>query len=439
MSSEQVSIEGEGGAGITNQRPLTREELYDAVWKEPMLRIGERLGVSSSYMARVCTDLRVPRPPRGYWAQLEFGKTPPGKPPLPSARAGDATEWSPGTALALPKPKATRPAAQPQSPRERSAVRTSKAEERHELLVGVKPHFLKTRKTEAGLLRPFKKLLVDVVVSEKQLDEALGATSELFQALEAKGYRVTFGPPAARMRRAEFDERETPNKSHYHRMVWSPDRITVVYVGNVPIGLTLFETTEDVEVVYDHGEYVPVKDLSAQQLRRYQGPMHWRTKQSGASGRFCLQAYCPHWMVAWTKQWRGTSATHLTSQVAKVVAELEASAPVLSNLVTEAEAKAEAQRRHWEDEDRRRREEHARARKVKLRQDATADLLAAIEAWDRAQRVEQWLAAVQLAAGGLRDTEREHILGRLEAAKGLVGGVDALDLLKRWKAPEERE
>jgi len=426
----------DGSAG--NQRRLTREELYELVWKEPMLRIGERFGVSSSYMARVCTDLKVPRPPRGYWAQLEFGKSPPGKPPLPSARPGDSTEWGPGTALTLPKPQLTRPAAQSPSAGQSRAARARKTQDRHELLVGVKPHFLKTRKAEAGLLRPFKKFLVDIIVSEKQLDAALDAANELFRALEAKGHRVTFGPPAAGMRRAEFDEREAPNKNHYHRMVWSPDRITVVYVGQVPIGLTLFETTEEVEVIYDHGTYIPVRDLSPLQLRRYQGPMHWKTKQRGASGRFCLQAYCPNWMVAWTKQWRADSAAQLASQAGKVVSELEAAGPFLASQVVEAEAKAEAQRRQWEEEDRRRREEQERARQVKLRQDAKSDLFSAIEAWDRVRRVEEWLATVELVSQGLPKGEREHVLGRLEAARGLVGGADALDLLKKWKTPEER-
>lgn len=70
--------------------PLTREQLYELVWQEPMLRIGERLGISSSYMARVCTELREPRPAPGYWWQLEFGKNPT-KPPLPEARPGDVT------------------------------------------------------------------------------------------------------------------------------------------------------------------------------------------------------------------------------------------------------------------------------------------------------------------------------------------------------------
>lgn len=145
------------------------------------------------------------------------------------------------------------------------------------------------------------------MTSEKQLDALLGAANALFLALEAKGYRVTFAPPDMRMRRAAVDEREVPNKSHYHHTAWSPGRITVVYVGEVPIGLTLFETTEEVEAVYAHGEYIPVTELSATQLHRFKGPMHWKATRTRVSGRWCLQAYCPHWMVGWVKQWRVAS------------------------------------------------------------------------------------------------------------------------------------
>ena len=50
---------------------VSREALYDEVWRHPMLRVAERYGVSSSFMARVCTSMNVPRPPRGHWAKLE--------------------------------------------------------------------------------------------------------------------------------------------------------------------------------------------------------------------------------------------------------------------------------------------------------------------------------------------------------------------------------
>jgi hypothetical protein len=71
---------------------LTREALYELVWSEPMLRVAARFGVSSSYMARVCTLLNVPRPGRGYWAKLTVGKAPK-QPALPEPRPGDELVW----------------------------------------------------------------------------------------------------------------------------------------------------------------------------------------------------------------------------------------------------------------------------------------------------------------------------------------------------------
>lgn len=305
-------------------------------------------------------------------------------------------------------------------------------------MVGVKSHFLKTRKSDEGLLRPFKRLLVDVVTSEEQLDAALAAANNLFVALEAKGHRVTYAPPEARMRRASFEVREAPNKNHYYRALWSPDRVTVVYIRQVPIGLTLFETLEEVEVMYVNGTYIPVSELTPTQLRRFQGPMHWKHHQSRPSGRFRLQAYCPHSMVTWSQQWQTKGAKELSAIVPQLVLELEAAAPVLTALVKEAEEKAAAMRREWEDESRRRREQEERARQVKVRQDATTDLLASIEAWDRARRVQEWLALVEREMLELQENEREHLIKRLSEARELIGAADALGSLKKWKSPRER-
>ena len=58
------------------------------MWSTPMPKVAREFKVSGSYMARVCSILRVLRPERGYWAQLAVGKAP-GKPPLPEAQAGD--------------------------------------------------------------------------------------------------------------------------------------------------------------------------------------------------------------------------------------------------------------------------------------------------------------------------------------------------------------
>jgi hypothetical protein len=63
---------------------VSREELYELVWSTPMIKVAEKFTVSGSYMARVCSDLLVPRPERGYWAKLAVGKAPQ-KPPTCSA------------------------------------------------------------------------------------------------------------------------------------------------------------------------------------------------------------------------------------------------------------------------------------------------------------------------------------------------------------------
>lgn len=52
---------------------LTREALYELVWQEPMVTVAARYDVSSSYLARD-ERLNVPRPERGYWANLAVGK-----------------------------------------------------------------------------------------------------------------------------------------------------------------------------------------------------------------------------------------------------------------------------------------------------------------------------------------------------------------------------
>lgn len=112
---------------------------------------------------------------------------------------------------------------------------------------------------------------------------------------------------------------------------------------------------------------------------------------------------------------------------------------MLAIQAAEAQARAEAERRRWEEGARRRRDEEERARQAKMHRQAEEDLLAAIDASDRTRRVHEWLALVEREVHDLAETDRQHMVARLEKARGLVGGVEALDLLKQWKAPDERK
>lgn len=61
---------------------MTRQELYAAVWAEPMRRVAQRLGVSDVALSKACRRHGIPVPSRGYWAKLAAGRAP-AKPELP--------------------------------------------------------------------------------------------------------------------------------------------------------------------------------------------------------------------------------------------------------------------------------------------------------------------------------------------------------------------
>lgn len=67
---------------------LTREELYEAVWLEPMSKLAKRFGVSDVALAKICRRHGIPLPGRGYWAKLAAGKAP-AKPPLPAMEGNE--------------------------------------------------------------------------------------------------------------------------------------------------------------------------------------------------------------------------------------------------------------------------------------------------------------------------------------------------------------
>jgi hypothetical protein len=71
---------------------VDRAKLYVEVWAEPMTTVAKRYDVSSSFLARVCERLNVPRPRRGYWAQRAVGVDLE-QPPLLDAEPGAELEW----------------------------------------------------------------------------------------------------------------------------------------------------------------------------------------------------------------------------------------------------------------------------------------------------------------------------------------------------------
>ena len=65
----QIYVE-EAGVG----RLLSREELYELVWSEPLVTLSKRFGLSDNGLRKRCRAMAVPTPPQGYWQRQRSGR-----------------------------------------------------------------------------------------------------------------------------------------------------------------------------------------------------------------------------------------------------------------------------------------------------------------------------------------------------------------------------
>ncbi|MET0047715.1 MAG: hypothetical protein ABW066_08025 [Sedimenticola sp.] len=63
-----------------------RQRIFTMVWERPATDVAKELGISDVALGKMCRQLQVPKPPRGYWAKIESGKKL-RRPPLPAYRA----------------------------------------------------------------------------------------------------------------------------------------------------------------------------------------------------------------------------------------------------------------------------------------------------------------------------------------------------------------
>lgn len=414
---------------------VSREDLYELVWAQPMTKVAEQFDVSGTYLARVCSVLNVPRPERGYWAKLAVGRAP-AKPPLPEARPGDQLSWSTGGVLQEP-PKPRHP------PARQRAARVQVPKDRvHPLIRGARKHFEHGREVEEGkYLRPYKKLRVDLTASMACLDKALDFANSLFNALEAQGHRVLEAPANQALFCMEIDGREEPSTQRplpYPRPV-RPYRPTVVYVGSLAIGLAVIEMSEEVLMRYvGGGKYVREADYTPPRSSRSVYGNTWTTTEDVLTGRLRLVAYSPYRAVNWSTQWQETAKAPLGSSLKAIVKGIESAAPPLVAMVEEAQRQAEIRHQKWlaemerhrRDEDRRKTEESVRESGKELRE--------IIQRWAGIMEVDRFLKGVEARANDLTGDRRSDVLQRLDLAREFLGTQDPLDFFLGWKTPVER-
>ncbi|NWA32021.1 hypothetical protein HX817_10780 [Pseudomonas sp. C6002] len=415
----------------SSEDTITRESLYEQAWSIPMTKIAERYGVSSSYLARIFTNLNIPRPPVGYWAQVAVGKrkTPPA---LPEAQPGALVAWSRNGApeqISRSLPKG------PVRSRGKLADRLALLPRRHPLLIDIEEHFKKAHETDEGYLRPSKRSMADLIVSRSGVSHAVDFANQLYLAFMGKGFAVALSDPTSLMGRASVDHREQESKRYVHPALWRPQRPTVVHIGTVVFGLSIYEISEYVHVKRPDKKYIRVVDLPVTK-RRSDYRDGWMMSADMPTGRLCLQVYSPYYGVDWIQRWTESKPGDLISKIPSVVKSLKAEAPILAGKVEIERVRSEQERHRHELQMEEWRRKEAEKRRLKAIQDSRYSLEAVIQTWAKVNSIRSFFDDIALSADRLGPEQRQSVLDRLEKAKDLIGDLDALKHFEGWEPPE---
>lgn len=416
---------------------LTRLELYERVCGAPLSKLAPEFGLSGTVLAAFCRKHQIPYPGSGYWTRKSLGLA--AELPVLPEGSDDPIEIT----ASVPKPR-QKNATEDGTKGKTKAIAKPRRFERHPLLYGVEEHMRKTRVAQTGeFLRPYKRILPDLISSEDALPRALSIANDLYLALNTQGYRVQIAPPDDRNRRIRIQEQEVERKDRkygrYHSgSIWGPDRPTIFYIDTVPIGLALTEMTERVTMRYLNGDYHREDSKLVRSMKPWQLTNSWTTEQDMPSGRFRIIAYSPKNGVDWSVSWQDTEQESVVSIIPKIVETFRASKDKLQRLMS-AEDEAEAKRKKERQEEWERYERREDARKVaQALTDSRQQLAETIEKWGKAMTVERFFADAEERLGGVDDERRQRLTKRLARARAMMGSVDPLDFIENWKAPDER-
>lgn len=415
---------------------LTRSELFELVWAEPMLSVGKRFNVSSSYLARVCTRLNVPRPARGYWAKLAVVKAP-SRPSLPEAQPGDEISWDPDGGIPDVSHAPSSAAKKTDPPRKGKAA-AHRTPTEHALLVNARSLFLAGRLTHQGdYLKPAKRLLPDLQITKTTLEAALEFASQLFLALERRGHRVTFASVGEQITRPPIDTRDKPDKTHPYNNFWSPARSTVLYLNGTPLGITVLELTESTKMRYVNGKYVRVEDYVAPKSARGHVD-HWTSTQDIPSGRLCLQLYASYYDTKWSRQWKETRSGDFIKKLASLVREVEDCQEEAASTIKLGKEHANAEELRYEAMRRKWKEDEEENRRLKALKESHAELDALIEASEKRDRLERFIAKIEREAADLDEQEMKRLQELINEARHLLGKDSTIESFMNWRFPRER-
>jgi len=326
---------------------LQRQELYDLVWSTPMSKLCQEYGISDVGLAKTCKRHQIPYPPRGYWAKVRSGCH------TKQLALKPVSEEKLQEIQILKHPPQT---ADGSGRQEVVEAHAAERKEENRISVGEQltdPHPLVDRTIRSlssakpganGRVRPRAGRCLDVEVSPGLVDRAGRILDALVKALTARGYTVSVG------------DEEVPK--------------TWVTVLEERMSLRLEEgldREEKIDSFFSHRHeysYAPNGKLTL--------------RIDDIFGGNCR------------KQWSDSNAT-LENRLNTVVTGMVTAAKA-TRAVREANERRE---REWKEEARRREEREQRQRQQEAR---VQDFEQKLAAWERAERIRAFIAAVQARA-----------------------------------------
>lgn len=306
----------------------------------------------------------------------------------------------------------------------------------HPLLRGMESLIRVARyKTKEGYLKPNKKIIPDIFVTDACVEKAVSFANTLFRKLQKEGYQVNLtGYRDCGLTNPEYDLYEDASKSRRFKDIWSPWKHTVFDVDGVKYGIKVFETLVEETSIYVGGEYIRKSLYTPDLQKKFRFHHTWETEKDFATGRLCLMLYS---YGDWAYRWTETKGQRLEAQIPNVLEVIKNKAPEL--LVTNERLRKEEEQKAKEREEAFKRWEIECEQK--LIRDATNKSKEWIEKiianWSSAVGKHDFFDSVERAIN-LQDTSRkEYLLERVRLAKDLIGTIDPLDFLAKWETPDE--
>ncbi|EKT2295778.1 hypothetical protein QD119_000309 [Salmonella enterica] len=413
--------------------PQDREALYKLVWREPAEHIAAQYGISTTLLAKRCTEMRIPRPLAGYWKALAKGVAP-AVPALPDLKKDKVEKASSKASLAVPPPTKVPSKVAVPAPRKRSRTAGSG----YALIDDLKTYLPVSSVTKDGYYKPTKKKLLDLNVSETGFNSAIDFLSRFFAALGKQGYWVRLAESGEGLHCQGIDIKEDPKEGGLrYDSLWRPCSASIICVGDMLFAFSLAEMTEYVPAKEVNGRYIRDETMIRWMRGKHEQPFRYVIKHNLPTGRFLLQLYSPYSSTNWQLQFRQTKQCGLVSQIPKIISAMHDAVPLIKKQLEEVRIKAEARRIQWELDEKRYREKERIRREKEAYNASLAELKAIMVQWAEDKRIEQFLHEAELGADMLDGQKRVKVMQRLQLARQFLLTDSVVEQLLKWRTPAE--